>query len=106
MLKVTGLEEFQRKLDDMARRAEDLSGTQNVPITEILTPDFLHRCSRFHSAEEMFEASGFKIESEEDFAAIPDAAWDEFIRANTSFATWEAMLGEAGGAWAARRLEF
>jgi hypothetical protein len=54
----------------------------------------------------MFEASGFKIESIEDFAAIPDVAWDEFIRAHTSVSTWEAMLGEAGGAWAARHLGF
>jgi hypothetical protein len=106
MLRVTGLDELQRKLDDMARRAEDLSGKQNVPITELLTPDFLLRCSRFHSAEEMFKASGFKVDTAEDFAAVPDAAWDEFIRANTSFPTWEAMLGEAGGAWAARRLGF
>lgn len=106
MLKITGLEEFQRELDTMARRAESLSGNHNVPIPELLTPDFLSRCSRFHSAEEMFEASGFKIETAEDFAAIPDAEWDEFIRANTSFASWEAMLGEAGGEWAARRLGF
>jgi hypothetical protein len=104
MLKVTGLEELQRELNDMARRAEDLSGTHSVPISELLTPDFLLQCSRFHSLDEMFEASCFKTESEADFAAIPDAAWDEFIRANTSFANWEAMQGEAASAWAARRL--
>jgi hypothetical protein len=54
----------------------------------------------------MFDASGFKIESPEDFAAIPDAEWDQFIRDNTTFASWEAMLGEAGGEWAARKLGF
>lgn len=62
MLKVTGLDDFQRKLDDLARRAKSLSGAQSVPVPELLTPDFLHRCSRFHSANEMFEASGFKID--------------------------------------------
>ena len=78
MLKVTGLDEFQRKLNDMARQAESLSGNHSVPVPDLLTPDFLRRCSRFQSAEEMFEVSGFNVESAEDFAAIPDAEWDEF----------------------------
>jgi hypothetical protein len=73
MLKMTGLDEFQRKLNDMAPQAESLSGNHSVPVPDLLTPDFLRRCSRFQSAEEMFEASGFKVESAEDFAAIPDA---------------------------------
>ncbi len=106
MTGITGLDEFQRKLTDIARRAESLSGNQNVLIPELLTPEFLSRCSRFLSADEMFEASGFKIDSAEDFASIPDSEWDSFIRTNTSFASWEAMLGEAGGEWAARRLGF
>ncbi len=106
MLKMTGLDDFQRKLNDMAHRAEGSSGSHRVPLPELLTPDFLRRCSRFQSVEEMFEASGFKIDAEDDFAAIPDIEWDEFIRANTSFPSWEAMLGEAGGAWAVRRLGF
>lgn len=104
MIKVTGLDELQRKLIDMSRRAESLSGKHNVPIPELLTPDFLTRCSRFRSADEMFEASGFKIESSEDFAAISDAERDTFIRTHTSFSSWEAMLSEAGGEWAARRM--
>jgi len=106
VLKITGLDEFQDMLNDLAQRAESLSGTQNIPLPELLTPDFLSRCSHFQSADALFEASGFKIETPEDFAAIPDAEWDEFIRANTSFATWEEMLGKAGGEWAARRLGF
>lgn len=106
MLKITGLDEAQRKLNDFARRAESLAGTRNVPLPELLTPDFLRRCSKFHSADEMFEASGFKIDSMEDFKAIPDAEWDQFIHTNTSFSTWEAMLREAGGAWAKKQLGF
>jgi hypothetical protein len=104
MLKITGLDELQRKLDDLARNAQNLSGKQDVPITELLTPSFLSRCSRFQSAKELFEASGFKLESADDFAAIPHAEWDGFIHANTSFASWEIMLGEAGGEWTARQL--
>lgn len=106
MLKVTGLDELQRRLEDLSRRAESVSGNHNVPIPELLTRDFLSRCSRFSSADEMFEASGFKIELPEDFAAIPDAERDAFVRTNTTYASWDAMLSEAGGEWTARRLGF
>jgi hypothetical protein len=104
MTRVLGLDEFQRKLTDLANRAQSLSGTRNVPVTDLLTPEFVQACSRFQSAEELFEASGFVINTPEDFAAIPDAEWDTFISSNTSFSSWEAMLGDAGGAWAARQL--
>lgn len=102
MLKVTGLDELQRKLNAIGRRAEKLSKTQGVPLPELLTPDFLRRYSRFQSAIEKFEASGYKAETAEDFAAVPDDEWDQFVRTNTSFVSWHAMLGKAGRAWAAR----
>ena len=106
MLKITGLDEIQRKLEDMSRRAQSISGTQNVPIPELLTPEFLRQCSRFNSASDFFEASGFKVETSEDFAAIPDDEWDEFIRANTSYATWKTMMGEAVKGWTAKKMGF
>jgi len=46
----------------------------------------------------MFERSGFKVESQEDFAAIPDEAWDDFICTNTSYFNWREMLQAAGAA--------
>ena len=49
--------------------------------------------------------SGFKVESQEDFEAIPDDVWDEFIRNNTSFASWKEMLQAAGAAWAKAKLD-
>lgn len=104
MLKVTGSGELQRALSDIARRVKKLDGKHDVPVTELLTPAFLCRRSRFQSVDEMFSASSFKIESTEDFDAIPGAAWDEFIRTNTSFASWSAMLGEASAEWASRKL--
>jgi hypothetical protein len=53
----------------------------------------------------MFERSGFKVESQEDFAAIPDEPWDDFIRSNTSFFNWREMLQAAGAAWAKSKLD-
>jgi hypothetical protein len=103
-MEIKGLKEFQRKLEDLSRRSQDLEGTHSVPVTELLTPAFLSSCSRFRSAEELFEASGFPVNSQEDFAAIPDDQWDAFIGQSTSYSNWEEMLHAAGAAWAKTRL--
>ena len=52
-------------------------------------------CSNFNDIEHLFEASGFTVESKEDFEAIPDDKWNEFIVKNTSFNSWEDMQKEA-----------
>jgi len=101
---IKGAKEVQQKLRDLSNRARQLDGPQNVSILELLTPSFLSTCSRFESAHEMFEASGFKIESKEDFKAIPDAEWDEFIKKNTSFPNWRQMLEAAAVPWTKQRL--
>jgi hypothetical protein len=103
-IKMTGLDEFQKKLDDLKNRVESISGERSIPLNELMTPDFLAACSTFSSAEELFERSGFKVESQEDFAAIPDEPWDEFIRVNTSYFNWQEMLQAAGAAWAKAKL--
>jgi hypothetical protein len=104
MFKIEGLDELQKKLDDLARKAEELDGEHNIPISELLTDSFVSRHTSFSSAEEMFKASGFKVETQEGFAAIPDAEWDNYIRSISSFDGWQSMLGAAGQEWAKRQL--
>jgi hypothetical protein len=105
-IRLTGLKELERQFEELRQRAESMSGEQSVPLTDLLTPDFLAACSTFSSADEMFERSGFSVESQKDFAAIPDDAWDAFIRANTSYFSWKEMLDAAGAAWAKGKLGF
>ena len=107
MLKVTvDVKGSLKPLEDLARRAEALDGEHSVSLADLLNPAFLRGCSRFQSADEMFEASGFKIESPEDFKAIPDTDWDTFISSNTSFSSWEEMQAGAAKAWFAKQLGF
>lgn len=103
--KIEGLDELQQNLKELADRASEMHGKQEVPLSELLTPGFLAKHSRFLSTDEMFEASGFKIESTEDFTKIPDDEWNRFIQQNTSFATWDDMLSAAGTEWAQQRLK-
>jgi len=103
-MKIKGLEEFSKKLDNLAKNTKALDGQHTVAVTELLTPAFVAEHTRFSNADEMFEASGFKIETSEDFKAIPDDKWDEFIRSISSFQNWQSMLSEASKAWAVKKL--
>ena len=104
MLKITSLDELTKKLDELGRKAGEMDGKQNVPMNELLNDTFVSRHTRFVNADEMFASSGFKIETQEDFAAIPDDKWDEFIRSVSAFPDWNGMLGTAGKEWVGKKL--
>lgn len=78
-------------LDKLKKKFEDLHGQHKIGLSETLTPEFLTECSDFYDINQFFNASGFKVESPEDFKAIPDNEWEEFIVNNTTFESWEAM---------------
>src|SRR5580658_931089 len=93
-----GFDEVQRRLDDTAKRAAELDGKQQeVQLSELLNDDFIAEHSSFPSFDELLAASPFKVETKEDFEAIPDAEWNTYIAANTSFESWEEMQHKAAG---------
>ena len=104
-MRIEGLDKVQRRLRELRDQVESLSGEHSVPISELLSPEFLATCTLFNSADEMFAKSGFKVESQADFEAIPDDAWDEFIRENTSFSSWKEMINAAGALWVKARID-
>ena len=90
-----------RKLE---RRAKELDGNHQVPMSELLTPKFMRESSSFSDFETMLAASPFTVSSAEDFKAIPDAEWDTFVRQNTRFSSWREMLSAASAEWMKQRL--
>lgn len=101
-IKVSGLNELERKLQSMSNRAKALQGTHK--LSDVLTPSFIQRHSRFKSVEELIEASGFGAKSTDEFVAVPKDNRDSFIRANTTFRGWNEMMQAAGPAWVKKKM--
>lgn len=101
-----GFENIKRKLEELKRKAEEIEGKNRIPFTELFPPGFMKRYSDFENIEELFDKSGFKVESEEDFEKIPDEEWDEFITGHTHFSNRQEMLNTATNEWIKRKLRF
>ncbi len=100
---IDGMDELQEKLKRIEREVDEL-GEGSVPLSEVLTPAFIQNCSVFSSLEELVERSGFAVESQEEFEAIPEAEWDAYIRQQTPYTSWQHMIQEAGMLYAKHKL--
>lgn len=103
-MKITGLKEFQKKLDKLASNIKALDENNNVPLNEVLNDQFISKHTKFTSLSELIERSGFNVQSAEDFYAIPDDKWDEYIKSISRFSGWKEMLRNATELWAVKKL--
>ena len=78
-------------LEKLKKNLAEMSGTSQVKLVDLMSPQFISGCSKFSSLEELFIASSFQVETMEDFAAIPDDKWDAFIKENTTHENWLEM---------------
>ncbi|MBD2081395.1 hypothetical protein [Leptolyngbya sp. FACHB-17] len=86
-------------------RLEELSRPQQVSFAELFTPGFIQSYTQFQSFELMLEASGFSVESAEDFLSIPEAEWNQFISQKTRFSNWQEMQKTAAAELMKKKLE-
>lgn len=93
--KLQGADELKKDMESMAQRAKELNGTHELKSEEIFTSGFMNKYTDYSSFDEMLDASGFKIESNEDFDKIPIDKLNEFIKMHTRFPSWEEMIGTA-----------
>jgi hypothetical protein len=94
-----------RKLEELGQRAQQLNGTHSIPANRLFSSTFMVRYTDFSSFQAMLEASGFKVESEDDFRAIPDDEWETFVGTRTRFTSWDAMQRKAGEEWITNELK-
>ena len=88
-----------RGLKRLQENLEQIGGTHNVPLLELLSPPFMSKHTDYSTFEAMLEASPFKVETAEDFKAIPDEEWEVYVRKATRFDSWQEMQKEAGVEW-------
>ncbi|WP_331463459.1 MULTISPECIES: hypothetical protein [Lachnospiraceae] len=105
-MKIKGLDELEKQLKQMEKGAKELDGTHSVPFGELFTPSFMKKYTSFSSMDELLNAGGFKVESQEDFKNIPEDEFDKHIATSTNFSTWKDMLGKASQQYAAKKLGF
>jgi hypothetical protein len=90
--------------DKLRRNLQKLDGKHAVSLNELMNPTFMRRNTQFSSVDDMVAKSGFEVNSIEDFKAIPDAEWDQFIRQHTRFGSWREMQEVAVQAWTKNKL--
>ena len=103
-IRLEGFDQLKRQLNDLAERAERTDGEHKVKFSDLFTTEFMRRYTDFLTLDEMFAASGFTVESTDDFEKIPDDQWEIFIQKNTLFGSWREMNEKAAHEWAARQL--
>lgn len=103
--KIEGFDEMKRKLDQLEARIRRVAEKKWISLHELLPDSFMRTHTRFLSAQEMLDKSPFKIDSKEDFEAIPDDKWDEYVRGNTDFSNWREMLSKAAEDMVKRELQ-
>jgi hypothetical protein len=100
-VKITGFDKLTRKLEQLKRNAERIDGTNRVPPSELLSPRFLQKHTRFPNAEAMFAALGISMTA---FAQLPDADRDDLIRSHTTFQSWSLLQKAAAAEWVSQQL--
>ncbi|MDT2597112.1 hypothetical protein P7D52_13360 [Enterococcus dongliensis] len=103
-IEFSGFDDIKNRLDKMSKAAQELDGEQEVPMSELLTDPFISKNSNFQNVDEFFENSGFDMNTEEEFAAIPDDAMDTYVAENSTFESWNDMLSSATQEYVAKKL--
>lgn len=104
-IEIKGFGDLQKKLDRLQKNAEALSGTQEVPLSKLITSNFMRLHTNVSSFDEFLKAGGYQVNSKEDFEAIPDDEFDAYVRENTKFTSWQDMLQAAVRDYVAKKLE-
>ena len=103
---IKGFDEFEHKLDKMAKAAKELNGTHPVPFTKLFNEHFMRKYTNFLSFDKLLEAGGWNVNCQEDFNAIPDNEFDIYINKTTQFNNWKDMMAKASEEYVAEKLGF
>jgi len=99
---IKGLDKLQKEIKKLERKGKSIGGKRQVKLTELLTDSFIRNNSDYNSLQNMVDSFPREIDSEKDFES---KEWDEFVRTESKFNSWEEMLQEAGDDWVKKKLD-
>ena len=92
------------ELDKLKRKAKKLHGEQDIPYDVLFSTSFMKRYTPYSTKIELFEAGGFKFDSNEEFENLPEEKLDQHVSKSTNFNSWSEMLNKAGEHWLAKEI--
>jgi hypothetical protein len=101
-----GFDELEKKLNKIQKQAKELESKNSIEFSELFATSFMNKYTGFNSIENMIESSSFEVESQEDFEAIPEKEWDEFVNEKTRFKTWKQMMEKAAEDYLGKKFDF
>lgn len=99
-----GFSELNNYFKKLEKNAKELENTKSVSFETLFNSKFMSKYTRFSSFNELLTFGKYEVNSQEDFEAIPDDEFDDFIASNTKFETWQDMLDTASTEYAINKL--
>lgn len=103
MIKITGLDSLTKKLKQMQGDMKELGETNEIPLSQLMSNDFIAKQTSFISIDEMIEASGLVQDPSGEFLQSSD--WDLFVTSNSRFTCWKDMQQSAAKLWVQKKLK-
>jgi hypothetical protein len=97
---IEGLEEFEKKLKELQDKLDRLEYEHEVPLSEVLSDDFISRHTPYASATALFAAGGFRT------GEVQEDKMDAFVRSVSKFQSWQDLVNAAAKEWSSKKLGF
>lgn len=100
-VKITGMDNLMKKLNNLEKNASSLNGTHSIPFSELFNQKFMGQNSNFATIDEFAEKSNFDFS---DLESIDEKKLDTFVNENSDFDSWDSMKSKATEEWTAKKL--
>lgn len=98
------MDDLMKKLNEMAKGAQDLEKKESLSFSEIFTDDFAQNHTVFKNMDSFWSHVG--VETTEEFKAMPDEKIDAFVATHSDFSTFQEMFNKATSEYISHQLGF
>lgn len=92
---INGFDDLIDSLKSLEKNVHDLEGTHTISFDKLFTKFFMEKHTDCSSFDEFLKAGNFTVNSQEDFEAIPEDVWNQYVSHATDFSSWDEMLNQA-----------